>query len=253
MYTVQGNSGYWAPFRISQNLPKHSTATRAVTWSLTTSAVCGDPQTSGMGTVLKWVVPVTLQYLFPLTVGALVGGYREVETPLSSLLDGPGLVDWHCSIHFLRGKQWTVPSRTDGALSLQLWYCSSFNQPDYSAIHWIQSLLVFLFFPLNFHPVLLISCESANVCVCVSACVFVCERESVVQSKYCTSCWQERGRQTNVQIHWHMNTPPTHTHTHVTGLNHCTVCGTELYASHKTSAGFSLHLQYVLIHSTMYS
>lgn len=165
-------TGYWAPFKISQNLPKHSAATRAATWSLKTPAVCGDPQTSGMGTVLMWVVLAPLQYLSPLTVGALVGGYREAEAPLSSLLDGPGLVDWHCSMHFLWGKQWTVPSRTDGALSLWLWYCSSFNQPDYSATHWIQSLLLFLFPSSPFS-----SCFIQHLWVC--QCVLECECVSV--------------------------------------------------------------------------
>lgn len=74
--------GYWAPFKISQSLPKHSAATRAATWSLNTPAVCGDPQTSEMGIVLTWVVPVPLQYLSPLT-GSLVGGCREVKAPLT--------------------------------------------------------------------------------------------------------------------------------------------------------------------------
>lgn len=161
MYTVQGNSGYWAPFRISQNLPKRSAATKAATWSPTTSAVCGDPQTSGMGLSLS-----PLQYLSPLTVGALMGGYEEVEASLSSLLDGPWLVDRHCSVHFIQGQQQTVPSRTDGALSLQLWYCSSFNQPDYSPAHWIQSLPLFLSFA---------QCSSCFTChLWVHRCVF-CE------------------------------------------------------------------------------
>lgn len=170
MFTVQGNSGYWAPFKISQNLPKRSAATRAATWSRTTPAVCGDPQISGMGTVLKWVIPVPLWYLSPLTVGALVGGYREVEAPLSPLPDGPGLEDWRCSMHFLWGKQWTVPSRTDGAPSLRLWYCSSFNQPDYSATHWIQSLLVFLFFLLCIFSLFYPSFTSLPMCTRVWVC-----------------------------------------------------------------------------------
>lgn len=92
--------------------------------------------------------------------------------------------------------------------------------------------LCFIFSSLHFHLVLLIICDSANVYV------------SVFQSKYCTSGWQERGRQKNVlknPLAYEYTTHP-HTYTHVTGLNHCTVCGTELYASHKTSAGFSLHL-----------
>lgn len=55
-------TGFWAPFKISQNLPKHSAATKAVTWFLKTPAACGDLQTSGMGTVLTWVSPAPLQY-----------------------------------------------------------------------------------------------------------------------------------------------------------------------------------------------
>lgn len=51
-------TGYWGPFRISQNLPKHSTATKAATWFLTTSAVCGDPQTFGMGSPHPPTVPL---------------------------------------------------------------------------------------------------------------------------------------------------------------------------------------------------
>lgn len=176
MYTVQGNSGYWAPFKTSQNLPKHSAATRAATWSLTTPAVCGDPQTSWMGTVLTWVVPVHLQFLSPLTIGALVGGYREVDAPLSSLLDGPGQVDWHCSVHFLWGKQQTVPSWTDGALS-----------DSNTVVHSISLIILLLtgynhslcfYFPsLCFHLALFIIWESANMYVSVIA----------FQSKYYTS------------------------------------------------------------------
>lgn len=92
--------------------------------------------------------------------------------------------------------------------------------------------LCFYFSSLHFHLVLFIICESANVYVSAS----------VFQSKYCN--WQKRGRQTNVLKStgiWIHHTP-THTYIHNTGLNHCTVCGIELYASHKTSAGFSFHL-----------
>lgn len=101
MYTVQGNSGYLALFRISQNLPKHSAATRAATWSQTTSAVCGDQKTPGNGTVVTWISPVPLQYLPSLTVETFEqgDGHMEVGNPLSFLMDGPGLVDWRCSMH----------------------------------------------------------------------------------------------------------------------------------------------------------
>lgn len=176
-----------------------------------------------------------LQYLSPLTVGALVGGYREVEAPLSSLLDGPGLVDWHCSMLSSENSSGLYPYG-------QTEHCLSDSDTVVQSISLIILLLTgynhsfWFFFSLNFHLVLLIICESANVYMWV--CV------SVFQSKYCTNCWQERGRQINVLKPtgiWILHTP-THTHTHVTGLNHCTVCGTELFASHKTSAGFSLHL-----------
>lgn len=40
-------AGFLAPFRISLNLPKRSSALRAATWSQRTRAVCGDPQKEG--------------------------------------------------------------------------------------------------------------------------------------------------------------------------------------------------------------
>lgn len=119
---------------------------------------------------------------------------------------------------------------------LRLWYCSSFNQPDYSATHWIQSLLVFLFFsPFS-------SCFTHHLwvcqCVCECVCMWVCFSQNTVQVVGKRGTDRQMCKPTGIWIHH----TPTHTHTHVTGLNHCTVCGTELYASHKTSAGFSLHL-----------
>lgn len=183
-----------------------------------------------MGTVLTWAVPVPLQYLSLQTVGALVGGYREVEALLSYLLDGPGLVDWHCSMPSSQESNRLYPHG-------QTEHCLSESDTVVHSISLIILLLTgynhslcFYFSSLHFHLVLLIICESANVCVSVW----------VFQSKYCTSIWQERGRQTNVLKPtgiWIRHTP-THTYTHVTGLNHCTVCGTELYAS----VVFSLHL-----------
>lgn len=79
----------------------------------------------------------------------------------------------------------------DWALSLQLWHCSSFIQPNYSPTHWIQSLLCFCFyFSLNF------SCFASHLWV--RQCVFVSAHVSVFRSKYCKSIWQKSSRQTNV-------------------------------------------------------
>lgn len=121
-------------------------------------------------------------------------GYREVKAPLSLFFFyrmDQDLADCccccRCRTRFLRGKQRIVPSRTDGAPSPQ--YRSSSNQPDSSVTHWIQSLTrLSLFFPpsLHFHPVLFIMCECVNAYA------------NVFQSKYRTSSWEERGRQTNV-------------------------------------------------------
>lgn len=60
------------------------------------------------------VVPVPL-YAPPLPTPDCCStrrGHGEVQASLSSLLIGTGLVDWHCSMHFLWGKQWTVASWT---------------------------------------------------------------------------------------------------------------------------------------------
>lgn len=165
------------------------------------------------GATGKWKLPLALYWMDQ-------GWWTDTAVCISSE-NSSGLYPHGQTEHCLSDSDTVVHS-----ISLNILLLTGYNHS-----------LCFYFF-LNFHLVLLIICESANVYmwVCVCVCVF--------QSKYCTSCWQMRGRQTNVLKLtgiWIHHTP-THTHTHVTGLNHCTVCGTELYASHKTSAGFSLHL-----------
>lgn len=85
-------TGFSALFRISQNLPQRSNATRAATWSPKIRAVCGDPQTSRKGAVLRWNGAVPAQHLSPSPrlLEHSTRGYREVKAPLSLFLpDGP--------------------------------------------------------------------------------------------------------------------------------------------------------------------
>lgn len=152
-------AGYWARFRISRNLQEHSAATREATWSLRTFAMCGDPQTSGLGAALAWTTPVLLQYFSP-DCWSINTGLQGSVFPHSSLLVGPRRVDQHCSVHFLQDKQWTAHLWTNRTLS-----------SDSDTVVCSNSLIILLLTGYNpslcfFSP--LSSCFSHHSCVYVN-------------------------------------------------------------------------------------
>lgn len=147
-------TGYWAPFKISQNLPKHSAATRAATWSLKTPAVCGDPQTSGMGTVLMWVVwllehswEATGKRKLPLVLYWMDQGWWTDTAVCTSSEESSGLYPHGQTEHCLSDSDTVVHS-----ISLIILLLTGYNH-----------FFCFYFPPLHFHLVLFSICESANV------------------------------------------------------------------------------------------
>lgn len=141
---------------------------------------------------LGWVLPIPLQYLYPLIFEELWRAALKWKFPLA--LDWMDHGWWTDTAVCTSSKDGSTlyPRRwMDWALSLQLWHCSSFIQPDYSPTQRIQSLLCFWFyFSLNF------SCFASHLWV--RQCVFLSAHVSVFQSKYCKSIWQKSSRQTNV-------------------------------------------------------
>lgn len=135
---------------------------------------------NSQGAALKWKLPLALDWMDH--------GWWTDTAVCTSSKDGS-------TLYPRRWMNW--------ALSLQLWHCSSFIQPNYSPTHWIQSLLCFCFYlSLNF------SRFASHLWV--RQCVFVSAHVSVFQSK---NCRRAADRQM-CSAHWHMNTPDTHSHSY---------------------------------------
>jgi len=141
-----------------------------------------------------------LQFLSPLTVGALTEDYREVTASFSSLLDGPWLLDWHCSMHFIQGQQRTVYSRTDGRSTVSQTPILSFTQSPWLFSYSLDTITSHVLIFISFLLVSFLMYDSASMCLCVSV-------KNAVQVVDCRVANRKM-----CSTHWCMNTPHTHSH-----------------------------------------
>lgn len=135
------------------------------------------------GAALKWKLPLAFDWMDH--------GWWTDTAVCTSSKDGSTLYP----------RRWM-----DWALSLQLWHCSSFIQPNYSPTHWIQSLLCFVFIFLSIFLVLLLIYESnvylwVHMWVCFSLNTAKIFGRRAADRQMCSA-------------HWHMNTPDTHSHSY---------------------------------------